>query len=188
MRKVICGAAAGVLLAGAAAAQTPGQPYAGLETRPVKALSEQQISDLKDGRGMGLALAAELNGYPGPVHVLEHAPDLALSPAQRARVEGLFAAMKAEAVPLGHRLIAQEAELEHQFARRTVTVDSLAAATRAIAETQAALRAAHLKYHLSTAEVLTQAQSRRYAELRGYAGTGTRAPAHGAHGHPTHRK
>ena len=45
-------------------------PYAGMQARPVKALSDQQIADLKAGRGMGLALPAELNGYPGPSHVL----------------------------------------------------------------------------------------------------------------------
>jgi hypothetical protein len=42
------------------------QPYSGMQTRPIKALSDQQVADLKAGRGMGLALAAELNGYPGP--------------------------------------------------------------------------------------------------------------------------
>ena len=46
------------------------QPYAGLERREVKALSDQQLADLRAGRGMSLALPAELNGYPGPVHVL----------------------------------------------------------------------------------------------------------------------
>ena len=46
-------------------------PYAGLETRTIKALSEQQIADLRAGRGMALALAAEVNGYPGPLHVIE---------------------------------------------------------------------------------------------------------------------
>ena len=51
-------------------AQQPAAPYAGYQQRPIKALSEQQIADLRAGRGMGLALAAELNGYPGPVHVL----------------------------------------------------------------------------------------------------------------------
>jgi hypothetical protein len=44
-----------------ASAQSP-QPYAGMQTRPIKALSDQQIADLRAGRGMGLALAAELNG------------------------------------------------------------------------------------------------------------------------------
>src|SRR5437588_3273005 len=77
------------------------QPYAGLEARSIKALSEQQIADLRAGRGMGLALAAELNGYPGPMHVLELAEPLGLSDQQRAKMQELFAAVKAEAVPLG---------------------------------------------------------------------------------------
>ncbi|MEO8319793.1 MAG: hypothetical protein ABI561_15865 [Bradyrhizobium sp.] len=65
-----------VLLSGSALAQSP---YAGMQDRPVKALSEQQVADLKAGRGMGLALPAELNGYPGPSHLLELADRLNLS-------------------------------------------------------------------------------------------------------------
>src|SRR5581483_11779332 len=48
--------------------QSSQAPYAGLQHRAVKALSDQQLADLRAGRGMGLALAAELNGYPGPIH------------------------------------------------------------------------------------------------------------------------
>jgi hypothetical protein len=59
-------------------------PYAGMQSRSIKALSDQQIADLNAGRGMGLALAAELNGYPGPLHVLELADKLDLSADQRA--------------------------------------------------------------------------------------------------------
>jgi hypothetical protein len=162
--------------AGPARAQ---QPYAGLEERPIKALSEQQTADLRAGRGMGLALAAELNGYPGPLHVLELADALGLSDQQRAKVQDLFAAMKAEAIPLGETLIAQEAGLDKQFAEKTITPTSLATFTHAIGATQAALRGAHLKYHLLTHDVLTSAQGQRYAELRGYqAGT--------QHGHGRH--
>jgi Spy/CpxP family protein refolding chaperone len=162
------------------AAQTR-QPYAGLQVRPLKALSDEEIAELKAGRGMGLALVAELNGYPGPVHVLEHADALQLSAAQRAKVQQLFETMKAEAVPLGAKRIAQEADLDRQFASRTVTEASLVAATQAIGTTQAALRAAHLKYHLAMVEVLTPAQIARYLELRGYSNR-----AHGGdhrHGH-----
>ena len=155
------------------------QPYAGLEGRSIKALSEQQIADLRAGRGMGLALAAELNGYPGPMHVLELADSLDLSDRQRAKMQELFTARKAEAIPLGERLIAQEADLDKQFANKTITPASLAAATDAIGITQAALRQAHLKYHLSTVEVLTPAQVQRYSELRGYK-TGIERP-HGRH-------
>src|SRR6266481_628108 len=90
-------------------------PYAGMESRPIKALSEQQIADLQMGRGMRLALAAELNGYPGPSHVLELADKLDLSRDQRARVQKLFDSMKQEALPLGSKLIEEETELDRQF-------------------------------------------------------------------------
>ncbi|MEX0752832.1 MAG: Spy/CpxP family protein refolding chaperone [Xanthobacteraceae bacterium] len=163
-------------------AQTP-QPYAGLETRPIKALSGQQIADLKAGRGMGLALAAELNGYPGPTHVLELADSLALTEAQRAKMQALFESMKAETVPLGEKLIAQETDLDKRFADKTITEANLAAATQAIGATQAALRAAHLKYHLATTKVLTLPQTARYAELRGYAGDAQPRHQPGSHQH-----
>jgi hypothetical protein len=154
------------LVSGYALAETP---YAGMQTRPIKALSEQQVADLGAGRGMGLALAAELNGYPGPSHVLELADKLDLSADQRAGVARLFDSMKAEAVPLGSKLIEQEADLDSQFASRSVTPESLKASTAAVAMTQGALRETHLKYHLSTVAILTPGQMARYAELRGYA-------------------
>jgi hypothetical protein len=53
-----------ILIASAANAQTP---YAGMQARPIKALSEQQIADLTAGRGMGLALAAELMAILAPL-------------------------------------------------------------------------------------------------------------------------
>jgi Spy/CpxP family protein refolding chaperone len=150
------------------------QPYAGLQARPVKALSSEQIDDLKAERGMGLALAAELNGYPGPSHVVELADELHLTPAQRERAQALFAEMKAETVPLGEAVIAAESDLDRQFAARTITQASLTAATDTIGVTQGRLRAAHLKYHLAMLEVLTPEQVKRYGALRGY---GNAAPA-----------
>ena len=165
--------------AAAALAQNP-RPYAGLDQRAVKALSEQQIADLRAGRGMGLALPAELNGYPGPVHVLENADALDLSVDQRERTTALFEAMKAEAVPLGERLIEQETNLDRQFASREITPASLSAATEAIALTQGRLRQAHLKYHLAMINVLSPDQIARYRGLRGY-GAGDSAPHHPMH-------
>jgi hypothetical protein len=158
-------AAALILASNLAFAQTP---YAGMQTRQIKALSEQQVADLNAGRGIGLALAAELNGYPGPSHVLELADRLELSADQRASIQRLFDAMKAEALPLGAKLIEQEADLDKQFASRTVTPESLKSSTAAVAATQGTLRETHLKYHLSTVAILTHGQMQRYAELRGY--------------------
>ena len=158
------------------------QPYAGLEQRVIKALSQQQIADLRAGRGMGLALPAELNGYPGPSHVLEHADALGLSDEQRERTKALFEAMKADAVPVGERLIEQEARLDGLFAGRQITPASLRAATEEIGATQARLREAHLKYHLVMMEVLTPAQLSAYQTLRGY-GANTDSPRPHQHRH-----
>src|SRR6516165_11770416 len=93
-------------------------PYLGFEKRAIKALSDQQISDLRAGLGMSLALAAELNGYPGPRHTLELADELTLTEEQRTKVKELFAAMTAESIPIGEKLFAEEAELDRQFAGR----------------------------------------------------------------------
>ena len=164
-----------ILVAGAVSAQSP---YSGMQTRPIKALSEQQLADLKAGRGMGLALPAELNGYPGPAHVLELAEKLALTAEQRDRFNAMFSSMKAEAVPLGEQLITLESTLDRQFADRTVTPDTLAATTGQIAEVQGKFRNAHLKYHLTAAEALSPEQRTAYAMLRGY-GAG-----HQGHGRP----
>ena len=164
------------LFASAAIAQTT--PYAGMQTRPIKGLSEQQVADLKAGRGMGLALPAELNGYPGPAHVLELADKLELSSDQRSRVQSLFDAMKAEAVPLGARLLDQEAALDLQFADHSITPETLKVATVQIGVTQAELRNTHLKFHLQTTQILTHDQLQRYAVLRGY---GSSDPMHQHH-------
>jgi hypothetical protein len=160
-----------VLFAGSALAQDHQHkhaPYAGMQTRAVKALTEQQVADLRAGRGMGMALPAELNGYPGPVHVLELADRLGLSGEQRQRIRQLHAAMKAEAIAVGERLIDAETALDRAFRDRSITLARLAELSGEISRTQAELRVVHLKYHLTTADLLTSDQSLRYAELRGY--------------------
>jgi hypothetical protein len=82
---------------------------------------------------------------------------------------------------MGAKLIDQERSLNDDFAARTVTLASLTTATQQIGATQATLRAAHLKYHLATAAILTAAQIQRYEELCGYRGNGAAAPAHQGH-------
>jgi Heavy-metal resistance len=157
----------------------PPQPYAGLQSRQIKALSKQQIAELSAGEGMGLALPAELNGYPGPRHVLDLADQLGLTGQQRTRVQALFEAMKSEAVPLGQKLIAAERDLDSAFAGRTITPEKLKSATAAIAEIRGELRDTHLKYHLATAALLSTDQIRRYDELRGYTAVAAAADAQG---------
>src|SRR5258708_9062907 len=105
------------------------QRYSGLQARPIKALSDQQIAGLKSGRGMGLALAAELNGYPGPVHVLDLAHRLDLSAAQRSKIQELFSRMKAETIPLVKHLVVRETELNEPSPFTNPTDTSSAATT-----------------------------------------------------------
>jgi len=46
------------------AADNPSTPYAGQQARSIKALSADDVAALLKGEGMGMAKAAELNGYP----------------------------------------------------------------------------------------------------------------------------
>ena len=157
-------------------------PYAGQQAREIKALSSSEQADLLAGKGMGLAKAAELNGYPGPAHVLELASDLALSTEQRDRTQAVWQAMDARAKAIGQQLVDAERELDALFASRQATRDRLVAQLDRIGTLQAQLRAAHLEAHLEQARILTPEQSRRYAVLRGYTGA---AGGHGA-GHHKH--
>jgi len=98
-------------------------------------------------------------------------PSPSIFPTSSARkFRSCSAPWRRRALPLGERLIAQEAELDKAFADKTITAAALAASAQAIGATHAALRQAHLKYHLFTIEVLTPTQIEQYAALRGYKG------------------
>jgi Spy/CpxP family protein refolding chaperone len=165
-RPLIC---LGFLMVAGAGVAGAVSPYAGLEQRTIKALSEEQILDLRAGRGMGLALAAELNGYPGPRHVLDLADQLGLTDEQRRRVLELFGEMERGAIEIGQRIIQEEAALDRLFAEARAAQRSVRLRTRTIASLEGELRAHHLGYHLAMHSLLTPEQVERYQELRGYA-------------------
>jgi len=166
----------------------PPSPYAGQQSREIKALSGAEQADLLAGKGMGLAKAAELNGYPGPAHVLELAADLALTAEQRARTQAVWQAMDARAKVIGQQVIDAERELDALFASKQVTRERLAAQLDRIGALQGQLRAVHLDAHLEQARILTPEQTSRYAALRGYTGEGNGHGGHGGHGDAGHRK
>ena len=153
------------LLTGPVLADTP---YAGQQMRSIKALSDDDIATLRKGEGWGLAKAAELNGYPGPAHVLQLTAQLGLTDAQRRDVQAIFDRMSAAAKPLGAELIERERVLDQLFAKGDISPDRLTAETAAIAELQGRLRAVHLAAHLETRALLDPAQTARYQQLRGY--------------------
>lgn len=143
-------------------------PYAGFQTREIKALSSQQVEDLRAGRGMSLALAAELNGFPGPMHAMELATQLNLSAEQRTKIQARFVVMQKEAKDLGEQLIAAERELDSLFKSRQITPASLNSQTQKIAQIQGKLRAVHLGKHLEMVQILNSEQVSTYNRLRGY--------------------
>jgi len=153
-------------------------PYRDMTVRQIKSLSPERIEALRNGAGIGYALSAELNGYPGPRHVLELAEALRLTAEQRTETQRLFDRMKAEAVFLGETLIEKEAALDALFRGGQATEAALFGLTAAAGTAEAKLRATHLKYHLQMAALLTPHQRSLYNRLRGYGGE----PGH-QHGH-----
>jgi Spy/CpxP family protein refolding chaperone len=161
-------------------------PYVGFETREVKTLSSERQDGLKQGRGLGYALAAELNGLPGPMHVIELAEPLGLDADQKNRTQAVFNKMQKDAIAAGQALIAAEAHLDRMFQMKHATPDRVEAQTAVAAAQEARLRAIHLNAHLAMMDILTPEQVESYGRLRGYAG-GVQPPGgHQGHGHQGH--
>lgn len=183
LRRVTLGSA--LILAGAAAAfvvsaaaqhphkgSHPGhgpvaQPYAGLDARRVASLSDNEVAGILDGKGMGYALPAELNGYPGPMHILELADRLKLSDSQRAAVEALFVRMKERAREVGRRYVDAEAAVGDAF-RAHADRATIVRLVESADQLRAQKRLAHLEAHIDARALLTEEQLKLYAELRGY--------------------
>ena len=153
---------------GAAAHAAGTSDYAGQERRDIKSMSADEIEGYLSGKGQGLAKPAELNGYPGPSHVLALSRELALSDEQRRRTEVLFAAMQAEASERGRTFVAAERDLDRLFATGTVDRSTLEAALQRSAALLAAVRQVHLVAHLKQIDILDATQRAKYAALRGY--------------------
>ncbi|MFM2400346.1 MAG: hypothetical protein RL341_2503, partial [Pseudomonadota bacterium] len=115
-------------------------PYAGEQGRSIKALSDKEITSILQGQGMGLAKAAELNGYPGPMHVLEHARRLELTDEQRVKTRALMEAHKKEVKDLGAKLVEAERVLDQAFASRQIDDAQLKTQIEAIARLQGEIR------------------------------------------------
>jgi hypothetical protein len=143
-------------------------PYVGQEHREIKSLSAEDIAELRRGGGWGLAKAAELNGVPGPAHLLEMKDKIALDEKQVRELRMLYDAMRAEAIAEGNRLIALEAELEKHFRDSTIDDQILRRLLDKIADSRQKLRYIHLSAHLKTPTILSEAQIDLYRTLRGY--------------------
>jgi Spy/CpxP family protein refolding chaperone len=175
------------LAAGAVAALAQGHsasPYVPLQGRDLKAVPPERVAGLLEARGLGYALTAELNSYPGPMHVLELADGIRLTPEQAARTRAIMDAMKAEGRVIGARIVEAETHLERMFRMGHIDQERLRAQTAAIGALEADLRRAHLAAHLEMRTLLTAEQVAAYDRLRGYGAAQGGAGAHGgSHGH-----
>ena len=143
----------------------------GMKKREIKALSETEVKSFLNGEGMGFAMSAELNHYPGPRHVLDLGEQLHLSDDQKKSIKESFDQMHSQAVQLGEQLVEKERALDSAFVSKTINLKSLEQMTKGIEKLRGRLRYIHLAAHIKVRNVLTQEQIKSYDQLRGYTGT-----------------
>ena len=149
-------------------AETYTSKYVGEEYRKIKSLSPDDVEELKKGGGWGLAKAAELNGLPGPAHILEMEDKIYLTDKQKKKIQKIYNEMKGEAIALGKQLIPLEMGLNRGFSNRNINQELLENYVREIEKVRAKLRIVHLSTHLQTPNILTNKQIILYNKLRGY--------------------
>ncbi|HEX9161681.1 MAG TPA: Spy/CpxP family protein refolding chaperone [Thermoanaerobaculia bacterium] len=155
-------------------------PYVTNRANDIKALSPETLDAYRNGTGMGMAIPAELNGYPGPRHIIDLAEQLELTADQRKQIQSIYDDMHAGAVRLGREIVDLEQKLDRGFAQKTMTPADLQSLTAGIAARQGELRFTHLKAHLAAKSVLSASQVEKYIALRGYGGE------HSEHHHDHH--
>jgi hypothetical protein len=146
-------------------------PYVGQELRDIKSLSDDDIQSLQNGTGEafgGMAKLAELNGYPGPRHVLDMASELQLTDRQIMEIERIYQNMSNNAKSIGADIIDIEQDMDGAFANKTITEENLKLMLDKSADLYGQLRFVHLSAHLDTIQMLTIEQGQMYNTMRGY--------------------
>jgi len=163
--------ALGLLLAAglapqATAASAPQENRGGHQGDRHGGMQQRQFRALRQGRGTGMARAAEINGYPGPMHVLQLTEELALSDEQVARTREIRDGVRDRAPEIGRQIIAAEQRLASMFAEDRASAAAMDALLEEIAGLRARLRGLHLNAHLEQARVLSDEQIEQYMKLR----------------------
>lgn len=166
-RSLVTAQAGTTVTASATTTATP-SGYSTLLDSEIRGIDPKTIDAYRKGEGAGLALPAELNGYPGPRHILDLADKLHLTNDQQAKVQSIYDVMKPQAIDLGNQLLAGEAKLEKGFRDKTLDTNALQVQLVALGNLQSQLRFVHLSAHIATVVVLTSDQVEAYNVLRGY--------------------
>jgi Spy/CpxP family protein refolding chaperone len=145
--------------------------YITQENRIIKSLSSEDIESLETGTGDafgGMAKLAELNGYPGPRHVLDLGKELGLTTAQKENITMIYNYMKREALKLGQEILQIEKTANELFDNKSISDSELQRLIKKSAENYGKLRYIHLTTHLKMMDILSQEQIILYNTLRGY--------------------
>jgi hypothetical protein len=146
-------------------------PYVGQEMRDIKSLSDEDVQSLQNGTGEafdGMGKLAELNGDPGPRHVLDLASELQLTDGQRMEIERIYQNMSNDAKSIGAAIIDIERDMDGAFANKTITQENLRLMLDKSADLYDQLRLVHLSTHLHTVQILTLEQVQMYNTMREY--------------------
>ena len=143
-------------------------PYVEQLDSSVRGLSDEEVSELLNGKGAGYARMAELNGYPGPRHILDLRSQLNLSTQQTKEIQAVFEQMQSRAKSLGQIIIAKEQQLSDAFASGSINSTELEKDTNQLGQLYGKLRKTHLQAHLSVTPLLSSEQIQKYNEIRGY--------------------
>jgi len=142
--------------------------YSGQEDRKIKSLSSKDIEALLSGAGWGLAKPAELNGIPGPLHLLELQTDLDLSDEQVTKIQAIWSSMNKKAIEEGKNYLASEEKIEAFFQTQAKDNLELEKLLNQSSKHLAMLRKIHLSAHLEVLPTLSPHQIKKYNVLRGY--------------------
>lgn len=130
---------------------------------------------LENSEGAGMGMYADLNGYPGPKHILDMQEKLNLSEEQLKDIQSIFEAMKENAKTKGDAIIAGEIALEKLFSSGKATEAETKKLSREIGALRGELRAVHLVAHVQAKQILTEEQVVTYNSIQ----NGMRQHQHG---------
>jgi Spy/CpxP family protein refolding chaperone len=124
---------------------------------------------LLNGEGMGLAAYAELNGYPGPKHVIDLKDQLGLTQDQLKKTEAVMKGVQISAKATGEEIVREEENLHKLFETGKVNERLLRSALDRIGKLRGELRFLHMQAHVKMKGILSPNQIQRYNELRAHA-------------------
>ena len=146
-------------------------PYATQLDSPIRGLTTLEVNDLLNGRGAGYARMAELNGYPGPRHILDLNRELKLSSNQILQIETVFKQMQTDAKGVGQQIVNLEKQLSTAFASDKINETEMQTNIEELGKLYSQFRAIHLMAHLQIKPLLKPEQIDDYNKLRGYSST-----------------